>query len=188
MSWTPELPASPNASQRELQEWLNRQFRGISTYTGTIEDGEPQSDMAVMYGQTDSFTLNVLRSVLVNYPFSGAAGLFDQQISTSTGVITIPETGVYTISALAIGTQGNNIKEESAFLGLRLENAGLENGDFIISVFDIATDKTDYRSFHASFTRDLPVNADLSLIMWATASLGTFTIEETSFEIARALV
>lgn len=143
------------------------------------------ANFGVLYGTADPFILNTTPSVIDGYAERGTAGLFPiANVNRTNGTIVVPLAGVYKITALVVGTQGNDTKEESITLHLRVENSPGDNGDYPIGVFDVATDKTSTRAISAALTRSFALNAQLSLVMEATASLGTFSVALTTFEAA----
>ena len=118
---------------------------------------------------------------MVNYTQSGTWGVqYPINVNPAAGTITIPETGVWRITALLIGEQGNDDKEEMMFLDLDVD--GVRG---IIALFDVATDKTQYRAFSSSFTRAATSGMVLKLRGRATSGLGTFSVETVSFEVER---
>lgn len=55
--WIPELPVRPDATQRELQEYLNRSFRSISTYLGVSDSNGGITEAPIdgtPYGRQDA--------------------------------------------------------------------------------------------------------------------------------------
>lgn len=130
-----------------------------------------------LYGVCDNFTFNATPSKLVNFTEGGelnTTGAIDQ----AAGEITVPITGVYRLIVLLVGDQGNDTKEESMQLQVDIDAARST-----LSVFDVATDKTDDRSFSASGTRSLSVGQVVSLWCVATAGMGTFSVQNVSFEL-----
>ena len=148
----------------------------------------PPPDIGALYGTTDAFTMGTSPTVLLNYASSGENGNFVGNVHSTSGLIIIPETGLYRIKAWVFGTQGNNTKEETMRLGLRIVNTVSQDGDYPKWAFDVATDKTNERSFMFSQTLSLPQMAFLALYMNATASMGTFTVVDTTFEIERLIL
>ena len=139
-------------------------------------------NIARLGGTPDNFTLNTTAKKLENWSGSADSGVMSGSTDAIDGEITIPSTGVYRINHLVVGTQGNDTKEESMWSFLRI-TGGPNAGDYPLSVFDVATDKTDSRSLSGSFVRSLSSGEVLSLYMEASAGLGTFTFATTTFEV-----
>ena len=135
----------------------------------------------VLGGSTDSFTLNTTDSKLVNYSLSGEYGGSSGNIDALNGEITIPSNGLYTMTANIIGSQGNSTKEE--WIELKYDIAGVERNTF--GVLDVTTDKTSLRQIKTAATRTFTAGQVISLWLWASAGLGTFTVTATSFEVHR---
>ena len=135
----------------------------------------------VMGGTTDSFTLNTTDSKLVNYSLSGEFGGSVGNVDPTTGEITIPSDGIYTVTANVLGDQGNDTKEEWIELKLDVTVVGATRD--IIGFLDVTTDKTSTRQLISIATRGFQAGAVLSLWMWASSGLGTFTVYGTSFEV-----
>lgn len=139
-------------------------------------------ELAILYGQCSSFTFNTSSSTLVNYSNSAIVGTA-MTLDSAAGTITINETGLYRIVALLVGTQGNDTKEESMYLRIESDFAA-----DTIWAYDVATDKTNVRSFGATFTRGVPAGTALRLSCLATAGMGTFTVSEVTFEISKLTI
>ena len=136
-----------------------------------------------LYGDVDNFTFNTTPSQLINYTQSAVLRPgSDSDVDAAAGEITIPSDGGYQITTWLIGKQGNTIKEESMILQLDINST-----KFDVSVFDVATDKTDARSFGSTFTRGFSSGDVLSLFCVATADMGTFSVDGVSFEIKRII-
>lgn len=143
----------------------------------------PGADFAVMYGiPSMSGAWNTTTKLLSNYSESFATSDFDGFMNPSAGTIAIPVNGIYQIVVALTGRQGNDNKELTMRLFVRVVG-GSQPGDYIVSVFDVATDKTRDRSFAATFTRDLYVGETISLVVNATTSTGTFVFEAITFEL-----
>ncbi len=147
------------------------------------EDPHPQykreQPSILMYGSCDNFGMTTGGNVLQNYTDTGYwGGASPSDFNPITGTITIPQSGVWQIIVFLTGQQGNDNKEESMFL-----EVGFDGGWEIASVFDVATDKTDWRSFALTATRGLPAGTVLQLRGRATAGLGTFNVDNVTFEV-----
>ncbi len=164
-----------------LHAWADRMNQQIKV--SVLPERTPPTSFGLLFGAPDSFTADATKDPLVNYPRSATQGE-EFSIDPVAGTITINENGVYTVTAWAIGDQGNALKEESMILGLRSVGGGGVDAD--LWVFDIATDKTSLRSFTARIIR--PVTAapiTLELVLSATADLGTFTFVDSEFAIEK---
>lgn len=152
---------------------------------GVTPDPHPQYKMKLggwsLFGTVSNFTFDTTPSKLINYSDSDNwDGGSATPIDAANGELTIPETGLYRIVALLIGEQGNTTKEESMIFQIDVNST-----KFTVDVFDVATDKTDLRSFNSVFTRRLSQNDVVSLFAVATANMGTFTVESSTFELQR---
>ena len=135
----------------------------------------------ILYGTVDNFTFNTTASKLVNYSdslvFDGGS---PSDVDQAAGEITIPESGVYRLTVYLNGTQGNTTKEETMLLQVDVNST-----KFNAWAFDVATDKTDARTFAATVTRQLTQNDIVSLFAEGTADMGLFTVESTTLELVR---
>ena len=138
----------------------------------------------VLGGGADNFTLNTTQSKLVNYPLAGQWNWTDQDdIDPAAGEITIPATGIYTVTGSLIGYQGNTNKEEWMEMRFRVVNGGTT--DYRVAEREIPTDKTDIRSLLFTLTRVFTAGDVLSLWVWGSTGLGTFTVDATTFEVIK---
>ncbi len=104
-------------------------------------------------------------------------------LNPAAGYIEIPTTGVWEVMATVVGGQGNDIKEESMRLWLRLSNhPTLPDADVVVDVFDVATDKTSDRAFSVAYKRPMEGGERIAIGVNATASMGTFSFEITSLK------
>ncbi len=166
---------------------------GTKTYTDAAiqaheddPDPHPQYQIElpgyVLYGPCNNFTLDSTSKRLEGYVEGGQyndesnLGGFNQ----STGEITIPWDGVYNITAWVYGTQGNDNKEEWIELRARVNGTN----EVTIDVLEVPTDKTNRRSLKVSFTRFLNQGDLVTLWLWASTGLGTFTFINTTFELS----
>ncbi len=179
---------SSPAGPFNISLWRNVSTVGNNDYVNEhidAADPHPQYKMKLggwsLFGTVDNFIFNTTASKLVNYSDEDNwDGGGSAPLDATNGEITIPEDGLYRIVALLIGEQGNNTKEESMILEIDVNSTR-----FTISVFDVATDKTDLRSFNSVFTRRFLQDDVVSLYAVATADMGTFTVESTTFEVQR---
>lgn len=154
-----------------------------------VTDPHPQYSMKlpamVLGGTTDNFTLNTSASKLVNYSQSAQWNWpDDNDIDPVGGDITIPQDGIYRFTAHILGDQGNDTKEE--YIEFRMNRTGgSDPGQFRIDILEVATDKTTGRCLQATYTRPAYTTETYSLYMWASAGLGTFSVEATTFEIVQ---
>ena len=145
-----------------------------------LEADTGSQDVSFLQGSVDTFTLNATPNALANYTSLIEAGSMVGQGDETAGTITIPDNGVYRIEVNVMLTQGNNTVGESIVLDLNV-NAAVEN----IDVFDIGNISTKLRSLKATLTRPLVASWNLSLGLWATAGLGTFSSPQVYFEISK---
>ncbi len=154
-----------------------------------VTDPHPQYQQKgvsmLLGGTTDNFTLNSSDSKLVNYSQSAQWHWpDDNDIDPTNGEITIPEDGIYRHTFQILGDQGNDTKEE--WIELRLDiSGGPTPGRTRADILDVTTDKTSGRSLKTTFSRPRYANEVVSLWMWASSGLGTFSVEATTFEIIK---
>ena len=154
-----------------------------------VTDPHPQYQLKqpamLMGGTTNNFTLNTTDSKLVNYSVSAQWNWpDDNDIDPVNGDITIPEDGIYIFTAHIVGDQGNDTKEE--WIELKMDRSGGPDPErFRIDIESVDTDKTSGRALQATFTRPAYTTETYSLYMWASAGLGTFNVENTTFEIKK---
>lgn len=136
--------------------------------------------LSSVHGEPSNMTLSGTHREVTGWGSSHHTVHFqDYPPSASTGIITLPSTGLYRINIKIVGQQGNSNKEESMFLGL----FSTELGEVVVDVFDIATDKTDWRALGATFEWEGVEGEALSVRMWASANLGTFNFSAGTFEV-----
>ena len=135
-------------------------------------------------GTIDSFTLNTTDSKLVNYTESGEE-YTSGSVNPTTGEITIPEDGTYTLVSNVLGLQGNSTKEE--WIELKLDVTVVNPERYTIGFLDVTTDKTVVRQVQSIGSRPFTAGMVCSLYMWASAGLGTFTVSGISFELHKIL-
>ena len=98
-----------------------------------------------------------------------------------TGTFTAPAAGTFEVEATIIAQQGNSNKELAIMLWAMLSI----QGNFIVSVFDVATDKTDYRAWNAAFSILFAQNETMQLgLTWnGDSSPGTLTMHPSQIAI-----
>ena len=137
---------------------------------------------ASIYGGADNLTVNTTTRPIVNYAESFEFGN-DFSADPVAGILTVNDNTVEQIQFFVYGTQGNDTKEHMMRLLIRVTDAPSINGDYVVALFDVATDKTDERLFSGTITRRLPVGTKLQLCMNASADMGLFTILSCSFAL-----
>ncbi len=152
------------------------------TYNGTAWIVDEPVGVA-LGGTVDPFTLGTTDAKLVNYTAYGQWGWGDDNdYNEVLGEITVPFSAVYTVNMQVIGTQGNNTFNEHIILKLDIAN-GPAAGRYDVSVYEVPSNKTNVRQVIASYTRPFIADEILSLYMYASAGLGTFTVTNCSFEL-----
>ncbi len=177
------LPVSGEEGQVSLASMDQELARISGAMQSLFSGGAAPSDLAALVGVPDNFTLNATKSILQNYGAEWKSSTFLGGIDDAAGTIEIVTAGLFRVTASAMGAQGNTAKEEAATMFLRRDDGAIT--DFDLAVFDIATDKTNGRSWNA--TRLLSVTtvpAVFSLGLYATAGLGTFSFGQASFDIS----
>ena len=151
-------------------------------------DPHPQYELKrpgmILGGTTNSFTLNTSDSKLVNYSQSGEI-YTSGNVNATAGEITIPSNGVYRVLVNVLGLQGNDTKEE--WIELKLDVATVDPERYTIGFVDVTTDKTSTRQVLSIATRPFVQNQVLSVYMWASSGLGTFTVVGSSFEVEKVI-
>ena len=140
----------------------------------------------VMFGGASNFTLNTTESKLINYPGACQWNWTDQgDIDPVAGEITIPQEGIYSITGGLIGYQGNDTKEEWMEMRMQIASANPSAGTYLVAEREIPTDKTNIRSLLSTAVRRLYQNDVISLWIWGSTGLGTFTVDSTTFEVVQ---
>ena len=177
--YTPSPP--PIRISSELRSWLRDEFDRVQTVLNASQEaidalrGLPRMFLTE---DADDFNLDTIDSKIVNYTGGGSIGSVPIEPNRVTGDITIPTTGIYKLSAYIYGLQGSPTQNQTIRL-LGDVNA-LKR---VIATIDVATPLTDDRALLGSIARSLNIGDVVSLFMNATADLGTFAIQTTSFEV-----
>ena len=161
--------------------WVDRNLRYIEQFGRRVDEVLFDVDGGLLAGEADSFSLGTGTDIIQGYEFARAVG--DVVVVPETGTISIFETGWYRVNLWVFGTQGNDAKEEAIRCMLRISNTAAQDGDYVLDVFDVATDKTTERCFNAGILRFFEPGAQLQIAMNATAGMGTFTVVNTSFDV-----
>ncbi len=176
-------PAKPRNGQLVYADgtlWDPGGGRGLYYYKGDawkrLRDAQPA---AAFFGAPGNMTITTTKNDVANWPNSASGG-GEWVIDPVTGTMTIPEDGVYSLVFWIYGNQGNDIKEESMRLGVRVDTT-----DYYLDVFAVATDKTDERAFSGTLTRRFIAEENVTLFMDATAGLGTFAFSGGTFELVK---
>lgn len=182
------LPAKP-VEQVELDDclWLEDHTQaGLEPgqYKVAVRDlGQAGgSELAILYGNVSSPTLGS-KNVVINYTDAGNTAHFDgTPPNKSTGVITIPDEGLYRVSGRLMGTQLDDTKEEDILLYLRQKSS-----DFPIALKHVATDKSTLRLLQGYQPLFCDVGDTLSLVVEASTGMGSLTNAEALLEVEFAL-
>ena len=142
-------------------------------------DMSPQRQ--ALFGAPGSYSPGTSASAVTNWGDSKHTRFFNATPpNQTTGVLTAPEIGEYRLNFKLIHHQGNSNKELSILYWVMSSVAG----NYVIDVFDVATDKTDYRTGGASFLMDCAAGEELRLgISREGGSIGTTSFEPSTFEL-----
>ena len=136
--------------------------------------------IAYLGGTPANFSPGSSFTAVQNWQESGATALYDTLPNQSTGVITIPISGLYRVNWVLVGRQSNSNKELSILYWIR---SALE-GDFVVGVMDVATDKTSWRTGSSSFLFEATAGDTLQLGVSRTQqSIGTYQMDPCTFEV-----
>ena len=176
----PTLP--PQEVSLQMRDWLREEFdRAFESSNAALRaiDALRATPRMFLAQDADDFNLDTVDSKIVNYTGGGAVGIVPIDPDRVTGDITIPVNGIYTLSAYVYGLQTSPTQNQT----IRLLG-DINSTRRIISTFDVSTPITDDRTLLGSISRFLNADDVASLWMNATADLGTFEIQTTSFEIS----
>ncbi len=178
---TPDVPyiqTTPPEQYSDARWWLDDELQRIRSDLASLR-GEPSG--LVLLGGADPVPFNTGINYIVNY--SDRAAFKGGQLTYAnavTGELQAQSTGVYRISAVVTGDQGNNAFNEDMFLMLDY------NGQQMAAAREtVPNNKTTGRIFVTFLTRRLMAGDIVRLATTATADMGTFTILGISFELER---
>lgn len=178
--FAPTMP--PKQVSLQMRDWLREEFDRVyesSNAALRLIDALRASPRMFLAGDADDFNLDTIDSKIVNYTAGGAIGIVPIEPDRVTGDITIPVNGIYTLSAYVYGLQTSPTQNQT----IRLLG-DVNSVKRIIATYDVATPLTDDRALFGSLSRFLNADDVLSLFMNATADLGLFEIQATSFEVS----
>ncbi len=172
----PPLEASP-----ELRNWLQQELERIELIgNGALEaiDELRSAPTMVLGGDADDLlSLGTPQQKVVNYTLSGFLGDVPIEPDPASGDITISIAGIYRVTLYFYGLQPSNTQNET--MRLYVDVNGLRG---VVSAFDIATNRTQDRTFAATLTRQLSAGDVLSMWMDATGAIGDILVQGTSLE------
>ncbi len=174
----PYIQTTPPEQYSEARWWLDDELQRIRSDLASLR-GEPSG--LVLLGGADPVPFNTGINYIVNYvdraAFKGGQLTYANPV---TGELQAQSDGVYRISAVVSGDQGNNSFNEDMFLMLDY------NGQQVALAREpVPNNKTSGRIFVTSVTRRLLAGDKLRLATTATGNMGTFTIISISFELER---
>ena len=174
----PYIKTTPPESFDAFRYWIDDELRRIQQNLEALTRDESGH---ILFGDADDVPWTTVENPIVNYTDS-AVWQQGQSINIDpvAGTITVPSDGIYQVRMYVGGNQGNNSFNEDMFLMLRLDAASAP-----VARQTVPSNKTSGRIFASSVTRRLNVNQVLQLATLATADMGTFAIEQTSFELVR---
>ncbi len=171
------IPANvPQQASPAIRNFLDTELYRISQLLNAVTE---LKRTAAFFGAPGNMPITTTKNDVANWPNSASAG-GEWVIDPVTGTMTIPENGVYSLAFWIYGNQGNDTKEESMRLGVRVDTT-----DYYLDVFSVATDKTDERAFSGTLTRRFGAGDNVTLFMDATAGMGTFAFSGGTFELVK---
>lgn len=177
--FSPTLP--PIEISLQVRDWLREEFDRFAESSNAalrLLDAIRAVPRMFLTEDVDNFNLDTIDSKLINYTGGGAIGIVPIDPDRATGDITIPVDGIYKLSGFVFGLQTTPTQNQT----IRL--LGDINGvKRVIDTIDVSTPITDERTLFGSLSRQLLAGDVASLFMNATADLGTFDVQTTSFEV-----
>ena len=133
----------------------------------------PRKTISILYGSTAAFTLGTTAVTLGTYS-SGS-----ENANQTTGTITVPQDGVYRVTAWVSGTMSSPTQNNQYALLLLINGTT----QVLVAVNDVAHNSTNRIALSAAVTRYATAGDTIQLQMVATASMGTCTFTNTTFEL-----
>ncbi len=167
--YSPKRP--PDDINPALGRWAYLEMRDISDALAL----RPVTG-AVLYGGATAMLVDTTRRIIAGYGSEAEGEGFRNAADPTTGVITLPFTGTYQVIAHAGGSHSTATQNDAAMLFIRTPG-----GDIDMAGWPVATNKVTYATFNGALV--LPGNEGdaLSLGLYATTSLGTFTFASIEF-------
>ena len=178
--FAPTMP--PKQVSLQMRDWLREEFdRVYESSNAALRsiDALRATPRMFLAEDADDFNLDTIDSKIVNYTGGGAIGIVPIDPDRVTGEMVIPVDGIYTLSAFVYGLQTGVVQNQT----IRLLG-DVNSVKRIIATIEVATPLTDDRALYGSLSRFLNAGDVASLFMNATADMGLFQIQTTSFEIS----
>jgi hypothetical protein len=179
--YQPTLP--PIEASPELRNWLREELDRIAlTLDAVARDVQKDFDAPRMYlgGDATDIPVNTTPSVISGYTLDGFLGKVPTPPDPATGEITVPERGLYKITAYAYFFQPVNTKDDTIQLIFDINDGALQA---VVGTFDITSNKTTERSIAGSATRILDAGDVVKLLLLATDDLGTVEVQTCALEV-----
>ncbi len=174
------LPVGDNEGSVSLASLEQELARVSSALQSLFNGGAAPSELAGFSGAPTNFVLDAVPKILTSYGREFKSSTFLGSVNDATGEITVVVPGLFRVSASIQGDQGNNSFNEAAILFLRINGT-----DYDLAGYEIPNNKTTTRSWNASRLISLTtVPAVVSIGLYATAGLGTFTFQAGSFDLS----
>lgn len=176
-------PAAFNATQwRKVSTVDNNKF--INEHIDAT-DPHPQygfrEPTLYLFGNADDFTLDTTAVKVANYTNNLAAqGALIAGANKTTGVITVPAAGTYTVKLYLRGTVAGISVNHSALLHLDVNGTKP-----IVDRLDISKLEETNIALSAEFTRTFAANDAISMWASSTISFGSFTTEHATIEVKK---
>ena len=178
--FAPTMP--PKQVSLQMRDWLREEFdRVYESSNAALRsiDALRATPRMFLAEDADDFNLDTIDSKIVNYTGGGAIGIVPIDPDRVTGEMVIPVDGIYTLSAFVYGLQTGVVQNQT----IRLLG-DVNSVKRIIATIEVATPLTQDRALFGSLSRFLNAGDVASLFMNATADMGLFEIQTTSFEIS----
>ena len=178
--FAPTMP--PKQVSLQMRDWLREEFdRVYESSNAALRsiDALRATPRMFLAEDADDFNLDTIDSKIVNYTGGGAIGIVPIDPDRVTGEMFIPVDGIYTLSAFVYGLQTSVVQNQT----IRLLG-DVNSVKRIIATIEVATPLTQDRALFGSLSRFLNAGDVASLFMNATADMGLFEIQTTSFEIS----
>ena len=138
------------------------------------------AELGLLYGTATAGTVAPGGVAITAYENNGTTNNEMFTVDPVAGTITVLQDGLYRMTGWVLGQQGNATQNQTMFLDVVVDGVPVTAW-----AVDVASPQTSDRSFQFSLIRPAAGGTVLSMELSATADMGVFTIENTSFELAR---
>jgi hypothetical protein len=177
----------PQAASPDLRRWLREEIDSIAfAIDGLTDEVDRLASNPRMYlfRDADDLLLSPVDVKITGYQEWDSVGNVPIEPNPVTGEIVIPEDGTYSGTAFVYGIQGSADQNQEIHLLFDIVGpSGIIR--YPVAMFDVATRLTTSRVLNGSLTGILLKGDVVSLWMNATADLGIFSMQQTTFELLR---